>query len=279
MHATKIARSSLPALLILAAATAPTPTPAQATLARLQAEGRTPLLAVPEVSAVARAAIAAEVRDLNAALADAAAEESTYNPAALAALQAIGKTRVDETYLFEKCVYSPEHLTSLLDDTLSLDDDAAAARRGSLAGMKGLYGARLWKLVARACMSAEERFYERLLQLRSRGVALAMDEMTASQLSRLLFYPTEVGRPSIRRAALSVLGTVLTAAMFIGSTGTLIGLPVGGVILKHVIPVNSLLGLRGAFARSEAALRSADGLLQTSQDVPLDLTAEERRFL
>jgi hypothetical protein len=244
------------------------------------AQASTPMLAVDEVSAIAKGAIADEVADLNAGLrGGAGAENSRYSPASLSALTAIGKTSIDEAYLFEKCVYTSDHLTSLLDNTLSLDDDAAAARRGSLAGMKSLYGARLWKLIARACVSAEERFYERLTALTVAGQPLSMDESTASQLTRVLFYPTELGRPSVKRTALSVLGTVLTGAIFIGSSGTLIGLPIGGLILKLAIPANSALGLRAAFARSEAPIRQADGLLLTSTTWALDLTVMERRCL
>lgn len=218
--------------------------------------------------AIARHAIAQETTDLNLAL---QGEGGVYREGHLEALRGLGKTRVDSAYLFEKCIYSSGQIAALMSEDLTLADDDSARRTTALQAVKGLYGPQIWKLISRACTQAEYRFHERLYELTSRGIPVALDDSSIDTLVSLVFYPTRAGRPSFRRSLFSVLGPVLAAAMFVGSGSALVGLPIGRVILSFALPANSLLNFRNQVVGGRS--------LPVHPMLELDLSVEERQHL
>jgi hypothetical protein len=261
-------KNFLTVLTVLFSVTLPRLTHA-ATLTELSAAGA-PQISVDQVSALARAAIQQETRSLNQALSGAESED--YYESQLEAIRRAGANRLADDYLFDKCTYTQDNLLSMMDDQLTLADDAAAGKGTALSRIQGLYGKQLWRAISQACSNSEARFQARLRALTAQGKSVALDDETVDSLTTLLFYPTRIGRPNFRSRIRAVVGTIFTAAVFIGSSSSLIGLPIGKVILSFAIPGNSFMGLRSQIGGQSIPLRPDAHLL-------LDLNADEHRFV
>ncbi len=225
--------------------------------------------------AVARAAVAREVADFNS---DALAGDSTAYPRRLvASLRDLGMDTIDPEYLAGKCFFDEAAIESALDRRMTAADERTAGMRGALGGMKATYGRRVWKLVSLLCSRAEARFDSRLAGLTERGDPIALSPELRDRLREFVFSPTEAGKPSARKTILAVFEAALTGAMVIGSSGSLLGLPIAGKIISMSVFTNSSRGFLGQL-RSRARILRADGL-EAAREVRFDLLPEETAFL
>ena len=242
------------------------------------AEGEQVMISAHQIEAIAMASVSEEATHLNAILAG-TEENDSYQNKSIQALLEYGKSYLDENYLFDKCIYTEGNLISLLDSKMTTGDDAAAAKRASLGNVKGLYNGKIWRLISQACINAESRFKNRLSTLTLNGRTLSFDEDTMNTATDILFFPTEAGRPSLKKGALNTLGTVLTATLFIGSSSSLIGLPLGKLLVSIVVPASSLLGVRNAILSGNPTAQSiSDSIISNQNEMKIDLNTNELRF-
>lgn len=241
----------------------------------------TPILAHAEtypiepLVALARAAVVAEVTEFNTAIAT--GESPNYPTRFVDALRADGMDSIDPAYLAGKCFFDETAISAALDRRLDGGDDRLSALTNGLAAMKGNYGRRIWKLASLLCERAEDRFAERLTHLTHDGVALDLDEDFRTSVRDFIFTPTGVGAPSGSQTALEIFTTAISAAMIIGSSGSLIGLPFAGKLISTTVFTNTSHGL-GTALGSHSAYPRAPAEIENSPEIRFDLLPGEVPF-
>ena len=179
---------------------------------------------------IARAAVIDEVTVFNSSLAD-GTDLDGYRSRMIEYFQDSGKNSIDPTYVSDKCIFSEDNLANLFSDQLSSGDDALSMKKNALATVKSMYGPKIWQLVSAICIHAKDRFVDRLRNGAKNGVPLSMTDDLIDGFARLVFYPTDHGKPSFKKSIDSAFSALLSGAMVVGATGALVGIPVGGVAL------------------------------------------------
>ena len=245
--------------------------------AHAQVEETSPLLSTDQIELVAKGAITDELKTVNEGLSHHANHIDGYTGPQLKAFYKLGKEEISPEYLYDKCVYSEQNLVSLMSTTLTLGDDSVATHKGSLEGVKALYNSKLWRFLSRICVNSEERFVERLHTLTSQGKPVTLSETAITQITKVIFFPTDFGKPSFKKELLTVFNSLLSGAFLVGSTSSLFGLPFAGLILT----VSSLINTASGIARSIPVAQAVAGKfgrieLGIHQNVGLELNETEQ---
>ncbi len=199
-------------------------------------------IAASQVTLLAKAAVYAEVESFNEAIANDGVVEG-YHSRLTQFLVNSGKTNIDPEFMVSKCTLSEENIGAVLSQTLSSEDDALAFRKNGLAAVKSTYNGKVWRLLSAICDRARVRFMDRLSLATENGVALAFSDQVIVETAQILFYPTDFGRASFRKAIAQGFNSLLSGAMVIGAGSGLMGIPVGGMILAVVTVVNGTRGI------------------------------------
>lgn len=241
------------------------------------AREQTKMVSANQVVLLARAAISEEVEALNRGLALGQPVAEGYRTSLLEYFLKSGKNHIDPAYVMEKCILAEENIRSLFSETLSSQDDALTSRKNSLLSVKGMYGRKVWKLMSKVCVNARQRFIQRLQGVTESGIPLAFTDDVIEDTANLVFFPTNYGRPSLRKSVNTALNLMVSGAMVVGATGALVGIPAGGVVL---IVVTLVAGGRGAGFEITGThhpyldqLRRLDEA--NSQEVQIDLNSRE----
>ena len=203
----------------------------------LAQEGDVKSLELSQVALLAKRAVDDEVAEFNSSLTTRGYVEG-YSPNLTQYMINSGKARIDPSFMLEKCTLSNENIAAIFSSTLSDEDDALEARKNGLAAIKTTYDGKVWRLLSQVCSRARTRFVNRMDVATENGVALNFSEQVIGETAKVLFYPTDFGRATARKAIAQAFNFLLNGALTIGAGGMLMGIPVGGVILSVVTTVN-----------------------------------------
>jgi len=228
-----------------------------------------------QLAMFAQAAVVDEVGELNRAIGF-GDEPEDYSSGALRTLIQAGKTSIDPEYVSEKCVFNENDLSSVLSSRLGNGDDSVSMKKNALSSIKNLHGAKVWKLISKICVNARTRFVSRLESATHDGISIPIQDEVIEKTAKLMFYPTDHGRPSLRKSADSAFNALLGGAMVVGATSSLIGIPVGGVSLVVITLAMGARTTLGLFSGSEKAFLNQLKITEVdSFETRFDLTSTE----
>ena len=236
-----------------------------------------PFVSVEAMEAIARNSIINAAQVLNAELAG--THSGQYPKKLLRTFHKIGKKSITPEYLFDKCIYTKENILSLLSSQFTLEDDAVAYKNKKLYGMRSMFKRRVWKLVGLACTDARRHFEQRLKILTVNGKPLNLDRKSIKELSLVMFFPTHIGRPSIKKSVLQSFTLILSTAVLIGTVGSYIGLSTATVILTISVPINSVWSYTTNLVGNLNKNAKLSELIKTDHFNYLDLTPAEMTWL
>lgn len=194
-----------------------------------------------QLSVLAKASVRHELRILNEVLLGELEPMEEYPPRQLKVLRKAGILRISEDYAYHKCIFDSDNIQTLISEELTLGHDELIDRSNSLNSVRDNYGDRLWRLVSKLCVRSQRRFEARLQNLTIGGKPLGMDVETAGKISEIFFYPTETGRPTLKKALIRTLYATVDAAYTIGSIQSLIGFTIGDIIVSLAFIDQSLM--------------------------------------
>lgn len=232
-----------------------------------------------QLSVIAKGSIQHELNILNEALKNDVTEVEGYSSGKIKALLKTNIRKISPEYAFNKCMFDSDNIQTLISDELTLAHDDLIGRSTSLDAIRDSYGTRIWKLISQLCVKSQKHFENRLQTLTSQGTPLLIDESTAKKISKIYFYPTVIGKPSLKKSLIRTLYATIDVAYTIGSIQSLVGIVVGDIIVSLAFISQSMMNFM-IVDLSPMKIKMFDLDAQAApSDLELDLNAEESVIL
>jgi hypothetical protein len=216
------------------------------------------LLKYIDLVKIADASMTAEVNRVNEELAKGNYKIPGYNEKDLKFFADLGKVDFSSDFLANKCIMDDKSVEAILSKHMTRDNDGVTTSIGSLATVEGSYNSKLWHLFSKMCQFSEARFTERLQTLTSNGVPLQLNEAALTNLSGLVFFPTDYGKPSFRKTLDKRLGVAATVGLVAGTIASLAGANFAGVFISLAVISSGSLALKNSLPRAENKLRKLE---------------------
>jgi hypothetical protein len=237
------------------------------------------ILSPVQLSIIAKGSVQHELNILNDALKNNITEVEGYSSGKIKELLKGNIRKISAEYAFNKCMFDSENIQTLLSDELTLAHDDLISRSQNLEDLRDSYGTRIWKLISQLCVKSQKHFESRLQTLTSKGNPLLIDETTAQKISKIYFYPTVVGKPSLKKSLIRTLYATIDVAYSIGSIQSLVGIVVGDIIVSIAFISQSMMNFMLVdLSPMKIKMFSLDAQAIPS-DLELDFNVEECKFL
>lgn len=187
--------------------------------------------------------------------------------------------KISPEYAYNKCIFDSGDIATLLSDELTLANDDLIEHSHSLNELRESYGTRIWRLVSQLCVKSQKAFEMRLQNLTANGKQVTIDQKTAKKLSKIFFYPTENGKPSVKKTLIRLLYETVDVAYTVGSIQSLVGFGIGDIIVSLAFISQSAMNfILVDFPRFKIKLYDLNPEMLPT-DLSLDLNDEERAIL
>lgn len=199
------------------------------------------MISPTQLSVIAKASVKQELAILNEALSNGTTDVEGYSSGKIGKLLKSNIRKISLDFAYNKCIFDSENIQTLLSDELSLNHDELIARSTNLESLRDAYGSRIWKLISQLCVNSKIRFEHRLQNISADGKKLNIDQKTSEKISKIFFYPTFIGKPSLKKSLIRTLYATIDAAYTIGSIQSLAGILVGDIIVSLAFISQSMM--------------------------------------